>query len=251
MAALARPQLAEVLARSDLWVGNRLATAAAAGTPTGWPELDAVLPGGGWPGGALVDVLDDALGRTAVALLLPALARLTQAGHWCALLVPADAAWQPYAPGWHAAGVDLRRLMLIRAGPDDQPWACDQTLRAGSVRVLLAALPTASPVLLRRLQVAAAAGGGTGVVFRPQQAATEAAAAPLRLSCAASPDGLAVRVLKRRGTPLARVLSLPLARPGRQPDAPPASRPPESPHALAGAGLSATAARRTSPTAAA
>jgi len=48
---------AALLDRSDIWRGDSLNRA---GTPTvacGFPELDAELPGGGWPAGALTEIL--------------------------------------------------------------------------------------------------------------------------------------------------------------------------------------------------
>jgi protein ImuA len=236
-------RLAELFARGDVWVGDSLAVDDGQGIPTGWPALDAELPGGGWPSGALVDVLDGDGGLSGASLFVPALARLTQAGQWCALLQPVESPWQPCAPGWAAAGVDLGYLMIVTASTREQPWACEQILRAASVRLLLAALPAATPAIMRRLQLAAAAGAATGAIFRGPETAAQAAAAPLRLHCAVVPAGLAVHILKRRGAPLAHPLSLPMARPQRIFAGPAAPARQEPPHAMAGAGLSAVATR--------
>ncbi len=46
---------------------------AATGLPTGFSLLDAQLPGGGWPQGALTEILCDEQGFGEVSLLLPAL----------------------------------------------------------------------------------------------------------------------------------------------------------------------------------
>ena len=46
--------LAEVLARGDVWCGDTLASLPEATIPSGHPELDAELPGGGWPRGVAV-----------------------------------------------------------------------------------------------------------------------------------------------------------------------------------------------------
>ena len=42
-----------------VWQASRLAHAGAAALPTGFATLDAELPGGGWPAGALVELLAD------------------------------------------------------------------------------------------------------------------------------------------------------------------------------------------------
>jgi cell division inhibitor SulA/protein ImuA len=46
-----------LLQRRDIWRGGQLSPAAADGLPTGFGPLDAVLPGGGWPRGALTEIL--------------------------------------------------------------------------------------------------------------------------------------------------------------------------------------------------
>lgn len=78
--------LAEVLKHPGIWRrGSRPALDA---DPTGIPELDARLPGGGWPRGALVEILiaEDGIGEC--SLLLPALAALTRARRRVVLVGP-------------------------------------------------------------------------------------------------------------------------------------------------------------------
>ena len=53
--------LNDVLARTDVWRG-RLVDAALPALSSGFPALDAELPGGGWPRGALTELLVDASG---------------------------------------------------------------------------------------------------------------------------------------------------------------------------------------------
>ena len=65
--------LAEVLARGDVWCGDTLASLPEATIPSGHPELDAELPGGGWPRGNLTEFLVDRGGLGELSLLLPAL----------------------------------------------------------------------------------------------------------------------------------------------------------------------------------
>ena len=48
--------LAEVLARPDVWRGDRCAVAPLPAVPSGFGALDAELPGGGWPRGALTEL---------------------------------------------------------------------------------------------------------------------------------------------------------------------------------------------------
>lgn len=56
---------------SLVWRGDRLAEPEAPGLPTGHSRLDAVLPGGGWPRGALTEFLLPHPGVGELGLLLP------------------------------------------------------------------------------------------------------------------------------------------------------------------------------------
>ena len=53
--------LNDILVRPDVWRG-RLAEAAVPALSSGFPVLDAELPGGGWPRGALTEILVDGVG---------------------------------------------------------------------------------------------------------------------------------------------------------------------------------------------
>lgn len=200
-----------VLLHHPVWRGGALAQAGPGGIPTGFDPLDRELPGGGWPAGALTEILcaDEGIGE--LQLVLPMLAALSRAGSRVAWLAPPHL---PYAPALAAAGVRLEFLTVIRApGRRDALWAAEQVLRTGACRALLAWLPRASYTELKRLAVAAEAGRACMTLFRPLQAAQESSPAPLRL--ALEPDGgqLAVRILKRRGAQLAAPLRIPIRRP--------------------------------------
>jgi hypothetical protein len=206
--------LADILQRQAVWRGG----AAAAGlpaAPTGFAALDAELPGGGWPAGGLVELLCRTEGVGELQIVLPALAALTAAGHRVAWLAPPHL---PYAPALRAAGVRLDCLTVVHApGRRDALWAAEQALRAGTFHALLLWLPRASYPELRRLAVAAQAGPGFALAFRPPEAGCASSPAVLRLALepagGSAAGGLAVRILKRRGMPLAAPLSLPVERP--------------------------------------
>jgi len=48
---------------------------------SGYPELDALLPGGGWPAAMLTEVAVERWGSGELALFMPLLARLSDAGN--------------------------------------------------------------------------------------------------------------------------------------------------------------------------
>jgi protein ImuA len=86
-------------------------------------------------------------------------------------------------------------------------------LRAGACRALLLWLPQAGYGELRRLALAAETGKSVAVLFRPPQVAQESSPAPLRLTLEPEGEQLAARILKRRGSPLAMPLRIPIPRP--------------------------------------
>jgi hypothetical protein len=61
-----------VLQHPGIWRGDRLAQAGADVLPTGFAELDEQLPGGGWPRGALTEILIEREGIGELRLRLEA-----------------------------------------------------------------------------------------------------------------------------------------------------------------------------------
>jgi len=203
--------LEQILQRQAVWRGGAPTPAAVPAAPTGFAALDAELPGGGWPAGGLAELLCPTEGIGELQIVLPALAALTEAGHRVAWLAPP---YLPYAPALRAAGVRLDCLTVVRApGRRDALWAAEQALRSGAFHALLLWLPRANYAELRRLAVAAQAGPGFALVFRPPETAGEASPAVLRLALEAGEGQLAIRILKRRGQPLAAPFPLPIKRP--------------------------------------
>ncbi len=191
--------LAELLAHPAIWRGDDCAVDPAV-VPSGFAALDAVLPGHGWPQGALTELLLEREGIGEIRLTLPALARL-QATHRDVVWIAPP--WRPYAPALAAAGIDLARLHIVHsAQPKDALWAFEQALRAPECGAAFAWLPTHDERLLRRLQVAARDGRTWGALWRRPGQHGSATAAPLRLALAPHEGQLAVRVIKRRGAGL-------------------------------------------------
>jgi len=210
------PALTQVLERNDIRRGDAFAAAPAPTLATGFPRLDAELPGGGWPRGQLTELLPEHSGIGELGLLLPALAALTAAGQIVVLIAPPHCA---HAPAWASAGIRLDCLRLVFPHqPRDALWAGAETLRCSGVAATLlwldvlfrGHLPANS---LRRLHVAAGEGGGGAFCFRPPQLAAEASPAPLRLQLDGVGQRLRVRLLKRRGPPARQDILLDVARP--------------------------------------
>ena len=190
------PALEEILRTRPVWRGDTIVPVRQA-VATGFDDLDRELPGGGWPRGALTELLAQREGFGELQLILPALAALTQRGRRVAWLAPPHL---PYAPALAAAGLDLTHLAVVRApGRRDALWAAEQVLRSAACEALLAWLPDARYAELRRLAVAADEGGACLLVFRPLAAADQSSPAALRLALEPAGEGLGVRFLKRRG----------------------------------------------------
>jgi cell division inhibitor SulA len=187
-----------------LWRAQEVPVAPPSERPSGCTALDAALPGGGWPGAGLVEVLISADGLGELALLLPALAALTVQGKPVLVVAPP---YRVYAPAWQAAGVRLAQLHLLEAAPKDAAWAMEQALRAGCCGAVVGWPLKADDHMLRRLQVAAEAGNTLGFAFRPLGVRDNPSPAPLRMSLRSGGyDAPELRLLKCRG-------ALPPARP--------------------------------------
>jgi len=164
---------------------------------SGWTELDAVLPGGGWQVGTIVELMPTAVGIGELRLIMPALARITSAGRHVTLVAPP---YIPFAPALSQHGVRLERLLVIQAQrAEDILWATEQSLRCRSFGAVLAWPATVRDREIRRLQLAAEAGGSTGFLYRSVDAAREASPAALRLKLQRIANVLQIDVVKCRG----------------------------------------------------
>ena len=183
--------------RADIWRGGEMPPAVQTSIPSGFPALDELMPGGGWPQGALTEILVDQPASGVMQLVLPALARLSDIPRWQAWIAPPHI---PYAPALAQAGIALSRVLWVHPGATrDSLWAVEQALQSGTCSVVLAWLTRTDTRVMRRLQLAAEAGQTWGVLFCPTQAAATASPAALRLRVEPAQQGLDVHVLKRRG----------------------------------------------------
>lgn len=188
--------LAQVLQHPQVWRANRRVSAPAQTIATGFTALDREL-GGGWPRGALTEMLFPAPGSGELRLLMPALAQLSREQNWLAWIAPP---YIPYAPALAAHGIDLARVMVVQPRDDAQAlWAVEQALRSGTCAAVLAWVKRSDDRSLRRLQLAAEAGNSWGIVFRAQHSVVQTSPVPLRLKLEPTPTGAVVQILKRRG----------------------------------------------------
>lgn len=200
-----------ITARHKVWRGDTLGLADGQIIGTGHAALDEQLPGGGWPVGAMTELLQAAPEAHAWQLLLPALAQAVQGGAGPVALIGAPQ--EPFGPALAAQGLPVEALLWVRSEASAaRLWACEQALRCAEVAAVLAWLPQARVGELRRLQLATAQHDRLLFVFRPDTAVHSASPARLRLrlaACAADAAQIDVHILKRRGPPLVTPLQLP------------------------------------------
>jgi protein ImuA len=285
----AAPALGEREARlleQQVWRASSLGASSSPCLSSGFAALDAELPGGGWPTHSLSEILCPPGLHLEWRLLLPALRGLlaepriqaaTSRGRGRARKPSAPRAQQqrplllinppliPHLPGLQAAGLAPQQLIwLAPETPQQQLWAAEQAIKSNAAAALLLWLPKLRPEQLRRLQTQALGLDAPLFLFRPEAAAAQSSAAPLRLQLdlalgARSPQqelaSLQLRILKRRGPAFEGLLQLPalpsgldrvltatmlargLGRPTPAPHNPPVLQPPRpaapSRHALA------------------
>jgi Uncharacterized conserved protein len=191
-----------------LWRGSQLIPRAGRCAPAGHPELAAELPGGGWPLGALVELMLPHPGIGEIHLFRPALAGLAGTAPVALLHTP----YPPQVACWSAWRLDPARLLWVQ--PEraaDVLWAAEQILKSASCAALFCWSPRAvRDDALRRLHLAAQSGDTLFVMLRPAGAAVQPSPAPLRLALEPDAAGLRVTVLKRRGPLCAHPLRLSL-----------------------------------------
>lgn len=179
-----------------LWRGNQVSHRIPT-LHTGHACLDRVLPGNGWPCGAVTELVHDTTACGELSLLLPALARLSREGH---RIVMVDPPWIPYPSSLSERGLALEKLLLIHTkNKKESLWACEQVVRGMPGGAMLAWPAEISFSELRRLQLAAKHSRQSVFLFRHKAAGNAPSPAELRLQLQAADGDLKVSVLKCRG----------------------------------------------------
>lgn len=158
--------------------------------PTGWPAIDAALPGGGLLQGALHEIhspdpADGAAMGFACRLI----------GRFLAAMPGTSALWAScrfdlFAPGLKAAGVDPSRLIIARCRDSESNlFAVEEACKSNRIKIISTDIGDVDFSLSRRLQLAAAETGATLILLRPARFEAAPSAAVTRWHAESQPGG--------------------------------------------------------------
>ncbi|UUZ75879.1 hypothetical protein LP414_30750 [Polaromonas sp. P1(28)-13] len=134
---------------ANVWRAGELGSASLQTVDTGYAALNDVLPGGGWPQGVLIELLQPQAGLHEWGLIAPALAAAQQAAAPNPLMVLVGAPYLPFGPALGARQINMQRLLCVQAGQVNQGkapallWATREALQCADVAAVLAWLPDA------------------------------------------------------------------------------------------------------------
>jgi protein ImuA len=191
-----------------LWRGDQLGGSVSTVWPSGFAVLDAELPGGGWPGRGLTEILCPHSGTLEWRLLGPLLRKLCAARRSVVVVGPPH---PPHLPGLRFEGIAESHLVWVQAATaSERLWSAEQLVKANACGALIVWLPQVRAAQVRRLQVLAAGCEGPVFLCREASAGMESSAAPLRVQARVGADwALHVDIVKRKGPPLMQTLRLP------------------------------------------
>lgn len=192
---------------------HRASRAAAPPTwSTGWPWLDALLPGGGYPLAAVTEFLIESAGQGELSLLLAALKpRLERTPE--SRLAFIEPPHRLNAPALDSAGIDRSRVPVIRChDTGERIWSIEQLAAAGGFIAFVLWDNALDAPALRRLQLASEKAGCPVFVYRDLACARHRSPAALRLALRCRNGRQNIEVLKCRGPARARTSGLNAAR---------------------------------------
>ena len=118
-----------------VWRADQLGSPVARVWPSGFDALDAELPGGGWPGHGLTEILGSGGGGFEWRLLGPWLCGQA-AARPVVLVGPPQ---PPHPPGLRHAGMAPGQLVWLQAdSPAERLWCAEQVLKGRTDAVLVA-----------------------------------------------------------------------------------------------------------------
>ena len=193
----------------SLWRASQLARCAGDYVDCGHPQLAQELPGGGWPAGALIELLIDHVGTAELQLLQSAL-HAQERGQIVFLQTP----YQPHACSLLQAGFSRQRLLWLRSQKlNDALWTAEQVLSSANCAALLFWQNQVKAESLRRLHLAAQHGRTLFYLMRSSRFKDHPSPAILRIHLQVVQQGLSLSFIKRRGVQKHEAIILPMSLP--------------------------------------
>jgi len=163
---------------------------------TGFSDLDAILPDGGWPPNDLVEMITTRFGTKGLQLLLPLMKAIIDKGKWVLWIAPP---YIPYAPLLVSAGIDISRVKAVQ--PESTCVAALSSIENGlkddACGMVIAWLDWLPNSVVRRIQCATKLGNKLGVLFRQHE--NKNSPAMLRLQLIPNFEGVSVTTLNAQG----------------------------------------------------
>lgn len=180
------------------------------GIPTGFAALDKLLPFGGWPRGAIMEITVSDWGIGELSLFLPLMAHYTGRGHYVTWVAPPHT---PYPPALVAGNLDLNFCRVLsnpdsskrepssRIGDRQILWCTEKLLQSSACGLVLVWPRTLSGRAVRRLQLAVEGSEALGILWHKadQERAWDGSPATMRLKLARTVEGLELEITKVRG----------------------------------------------------
>ena len=205
--------ITRLLTRQDIWRGGSQSPTYRTVT-TGHKPLDRLLHGG-WPVGALTELLTHQSGIGELSLLLPILRYYSGKEQLCVWL---DPPYQPYAPSLAAAGIALHRLLIVRTkSPQEWLWAAEQSIRSGALLCAWSGKQPPRYTALRKLQLATSGSNSAAFLFSSGNTGAAPSPAVLRLELSSHRvNCLSLTLCKLRGNAPGASIQLALGEPSSQ-----------------------------------
>ncbi len=149
----------------SLWRGCDMAGQSVHGRSTGFSQLDAILPGRGWPDKGLMEIITPYWGMGELQLLIPLMRSVVEQGKWILWISPP---YLLYAPALVQAGIATEQVLVVKLDTSckDALWSMEKALQTENCGLVLAWQNWLPTKVLRRLQLAADTGDTLGVLFR-------------------------------------------------------------------------------------
>ena len=164
---------------------------------TGYPGLDSILPGHGWPQHALIEVITPSWGMGELQLLLPLMRSVIARQKWILWISPP---YLLYAPALLRAGIDADHIIVVQLDTSckDALWSIEKALQTQSCGLVLAWQNWLPNKVIRRLKLAAQTGKTLGVLFHHRN--IKNSPSTMRLQLKSMEQRTEIKILKARGS---------------------------------------------------